>query len=154
VRNWAALGQDLVAQTTAPYSCGGCRPRSGSALCISSPPTTLSRWPFIKSPRKGSLVPFVYRLAESMKVALGLAKSVINLARFVLGRTPAPVVAEGHGAERRFRNSKPAVSQEAVSHRSLLLIHGVYSCGEGTRGERRVIQSNGDQPEKRVTSAR
>ena len=34
------------------------------------------------------------------EIAPGLAESIVYLPRFVLGRTPTPVIAEGHGAER------------------------------------------------------
>jgi hypothetical protein len=103
--------------------------------------TTLSRWPFINSPREDSLVRVHVSCVD--EVAPGLPKSVVNPASLVLGRTPAPVVAKRHGAERGFRNSKSAVSQKSVSHRSLLFIPAVNGRNE------RVIQ-----PEKPVILAR
>ena len=45
------------------------------------------------------------------EIAPGLAEGVVHLSRFVLGRTPTPLLAEGHRAERGLRNSKPAVTQ-------------------------------------------
>src|SRR6516164_10198030 len=50
------------------------------------------------------------------EVAARVAESLIDFAGFVLRRAPAPVFAEGHGAERGFRNSKTAVSQKPISH--------------------------------------
>src|SRR6516165_52763 len=50
------------------------------------------------------------------EVAARVTESIIDFAGFVLRRAPAPVFAEGHGAERGFRNSKTAVSQKPISH--------------------------------------
>src|SRR5260370_40763496 len=44
------------------------------------------------------------------------AKSVVHLARFVLDRTPAPFLAEGHCAERRLRNPEYGVAHKTDFH--------------------------------------
>jgi len=50
------------------------------------------------------------------EVAARFAEGVIDFAGFVFRRAPAPVFAEGHGAERSFGNSKTAVAQKPISH--------------------------------------
>jgi len=50
------------------------------------------------------------------EVAARFAEGVINFAGFVFRRAPAPVFAEGHGAERGFRDSKTAIAQKPISH--------------------------------------
>ena len=44
------------------------------------------------------------------EIAASLAEGVVDLAGFVLGGTPAPVLAEGHGAKGSFGNSQTAVA--------------------------------------------
>jgi hypothetical protein len=51
-----------------------------------------------------------------MKFPPRLAEGVVNLARLVLDRTPAPFLAEGRGAERRLRNPESGVTQKSVFH--------------------------------------
>jgi hypothetical protein len=45
---------------------------------------------------------------------------IVYLPRLVLGRTPTPVIAEGHRAERCLGNSKSTVAQKSVFHMNLL----------------------------------
>src|SRR6266699_1575697 len=54
------------------------------------------------------------------EIAPGLAESIVYLSHLVLGRTPTPVIAKGHRAERCLRNSKSAVAQKSVFHMNLL----------------------------------
>src|SRR6266404_4443933 len=56
----------------------------------------------------------------------GLAKGIVHLACFVLGRTPAPFLAEGHCAERRLRNPESGVAQNSVSHVKSPFRYGVF----------------------------
>ncbi len=44
------------------------------------------------------------------EIAAGFAERVVNLAGFFLGRAPAPVLAEGHGAQGGFGDAEAAVA--------------------------------------------
>jgi hypothetical protein len=76
------------------------------------------------------------RFARSVRVKVGgvdeitarLAEKIVQLPRFVLPRTPAPFLAEGHRAKRRLRNSKSAVAQNSVSHKNLLFSRRSLAC--------------------------
>jgi hypothetical protein len=55
------------------------------------------------------------------EIAPGLAESVVHLSCLILCGTPAPLLTEGHGAERCLRNLESAVAQKSVSHMRLLV---------------------------------
>jgi hypothetical protein len=66
------------------------------------------------------------------EIAPGLAEGIVHLACFVLGRTPAPFIAEGHCAEGRLRNSESGVAQKSVFHvKSPFSLWRVYACAFG-----------------------
>ena len=54
----------------------------------------------MNSPRNDSLVPLVYMLAVSMKLPPGFTEGVVHFWASSWA-APTPVIAEGHGAERR-----------------------------------------------------
>src|SRR6266436_8945283 len=54
------------------------------------------------------------------EISASLAEGVVHLARLILSRTPAPFIAEGHGAKCRLRNSKSGVAQKSISQRNFL----------------------------------
>jgi len=75
------------------------------------------------------------RFARSVCVKVGgvdeisarLAEGVVHLTGLILSRTPAPFIAEGHGAKCRLRDSKAGVAQKSVLHRNLLFPLGGLS---------------------------
>ena len=50
------------------------------------------------------------------EVAARLAVGVVDFARLVLGRAPAPVFAEGHRAEAKVGNTQAAAAEKLVVH--------------------------------------
>ena len=59
------------------------------------------------------------QVGDVYEIVSRLAKGVVNFPCLVLRGAPASVIAEGHGAERRFGNSKPAIFQKSVFHLDL-----------------------------------
>ena len=52
------------------------------------------------------------------EIAAGVEERVEHLPRLVFARAPAPVFAEGHGAEADFRNAKSGFAEKFVAHES------------------------------------
>src|SRR5580704_10977090 len=88
------------------------------------------------------------------EIAAGVAEGVVYFPCLVLGRTPTPVVAEGHRAERRFRNSKSAVSQKSIFHIRLLCStkmwlssSSYYECLRTHHGFKNVLAASKRSPQ-------
>jgi hypothetical protein len=71
---------------------------------------------FYELAKKRLACPLGVDISRVDKVAAEFAEGVVNFSRFVLGRSPAPVIAEGHGAKSEFRNAQAGFSEKSVVH--------------------------------------
>lgn len=62
------------------------------------------------------------RVGGVNEVAAQVTEGVIHLLLFVLGRSPPPIVTEGHGAKGEFRDPQAGISEESVFHKFTLLV--------------------------------
>ena len=74
------------------------------------------------------------------EIAARFAKGIVNLARFILRTTPAPILAKGHRAETEIGDAQSAAAEELVIH--------CFHVATVTRaaGNRKSIPPSGSHP--------